>query len=81
MAKVVLWGSLKKAAGGKTELDLDVSDVRELLAALGERYPKLGPQLDAGVSVSIDGTMVRDNLFVDIEPDSEVYVLPRMAGG
>ena len=78
MAKVVLWGSLKKAAGGKTELDLDV---RELLAELGERYPKLGPQLDAGVSVSIDGTMVRDNLFVAIEPGSEVYVLPRMAGG
>jgi molybdopterin synthase sulfur carrier subunit len=81
MAKVVLWGSLKKAAGGETELELDVSDVRELLDVLGERYPKLGPQLDAGVSVSIDGTMVRDNLFVDIKPDSEVYVLPRMAGG
>lgn len=81
MAKVVLWGSLKKAAEGKTELELDVSDVRELLEELGERFPKLGPQLDAGVSVSIDGTMVRDNLFVDIKPDSEVYVLPRMAGG
>jgi molybdopterin synthase sulfur carrier subunit len=81
MAKVVLWGSLKKAAGGETELELDVSDVRELLDVLVERYPKLGPQLDAGVSVSIDGTMVRDNLFVDIKPDSEVYVLPRMAGG
>lgn len=81
MARVVLWGSLKKAAGGKTELDLDVSDVRELLDELGERFPKLGPQLDAGVSVSIDGTMVRDNLFVAIKPDSEVYVLPRMAGG
>lgn len=81
MAKVVLWGSLKKAAGGKTELDLDVKDVRELLDVLHDRYPKLRPQLDAGVSVSIDGTMVRDNVFVDIRPDSEVYVLPRMAGG
>lgn len=81
MTKVVLWGSLKKAAGGTTELELDVADVRELLDALDERYPKLRPQLKAGVSVSIDGTLVRDNLFVAIRPDSEVYVLPRMAGG
>ncbi len=81
MAKVVLWGSLKQAAGGQTEIEMDAKNVREVLDTLAERYPKLKPQLDRGVSVSIDGVMFRDAWFAPIKPDSEVYVLPRMAGG
>ena len=81
MAKVVLWGSLKQAAGGQTEIEMDAKNVREVLDTLAERYPKLRPQLDRGVSVSIDGVMFRDAWFAPITPDSEVYVLPRMAGG
>ena len=81
MAKVVLWGSLKQAAGGQTEIEMDAKNVREVLDTLAERYPKLKPQLDRGVSVSIDGVMFRDAWFAPITPDSEVYVLPRMAGG
>lgn len=81
MAKIVLWGSLKQAAGGQTEIEMDAKNVREVLDTLAERYPKLKPQLDRGVSVSIDGVMFRDAWFAPIKPDSEVYVLPRMAGG
>jgi molybdopterin converting factor small subunit len=81
MAKIVLWGSLKQAADGQTEIEMDAKNVREVLDTLAERYPKLKPQLDRGVSVSIDGVMFRDAWFAPIKPDSEVYVLPRMAGG
>ena len=81
MAKIVLWGSLKQAADGQTEIEMDATNVREVLDTLAERYPKLKPQLDRGVSVSIDGVMFRDAWFAPIKPDSEVYVLPRMAGG
>jgi molybdopterin synthase sulfur carrier subunit len=81
MVKVVLWGSLKQSAGGQTEIEMDAKNVREVLDTLAERYPKLKPQLDRGVSVSIDGVMFRDAWFAPMKPDSEVYVLPRMAGG
>ena len=81
MAKVVLWGSLKQAAGGETEFDLEAKNVREVLDILAERFPKLKPRLELGVSVSIDGVMFRDAWFAPIKPDSEVYILPRMAGG
>ncbi len=81
MVKVVLWGSLKQAAGGKTELNLEAKNVRELLDRLVEQYPKLEGHLDQGVSVSIDGVLFRDAWFAPIKPDSEVYLLPRLAGG
>lgn len=81
MTRVVLWGSLKSATDGETELDLDVRNVRELLNALGEHYPDLQPQLRRGVSISIDGRIYNDDWFKPIEPDSEVFVLPRITGG
>ncbi len=81
MVKVVLWGSLKQAAEGQTEVELDAKNVRDVLDRLRERYPGLAPQLDRGVSVSIDGVMFRDAWFAPIKPDSEVYILPRLAGG
>ena len=51
------------------------------LARLGEDYPGLKPQLDRGVSVSIDGKIYRDAWFQPIPPGSEVFLLPRLAGG
>ncbi len=81
MVKAVLWGSLKQAAEGQAEVELEAKNVRDLLDRLKERYPKLKPDLDRGVSVSIDGVIFRDAWFAPIEPDSEVYILPRLAGG
>jgi molybdopterin converting factor small subunit len=81
MVKVVLWGSLKHAAEGQTEVELDAGNVREALDALQARFPKLQPLLERGVSVSIDGVIYRDAWFAPIRPDSEVYILPRLAGG
>jgi sulfur-carrier protein len=81
MVKVVLWGSLKHAAEGQTEVELDAANVREALDALQTRFPKLQPLLERGVSVSIDGVIYRDAWFAPIRPDSEVYILPRLAGG
>ena len=37
--------------------------------------------LDRGVAVSIDGQIYRDDWFRPIPPGSEVFLLPRMAGG
>jgi len=43
MVKVVLWGSLKSFTGGKDSVDIEASNVRELLNGLGEAYPGLKP--------------------------------------
>jgi sulfur-carrier protein len=81
MVQVVLWGSLKAAAGGKTELEIEAANIRQLLTRLGEACPGLRGQLEQGVSVSIDGRIYRDAWFQPIPPGGEVYILPRMAGG
>ncbi|MEQ8442396.1 MAG: MoaD/ThiS family protein [Alphaproteobacteria bacterium] len=81
MAKVVLWGSLSRLADGRAEFDIDAPNIDRMLIALGEAAPDLKPVLDKGVTVSIDGTLYRLDRFKKIDPDSEVFILPKMAGG
>ncbi|MGO1118854.1 MoaD/ThiS family protein [Rhodovibrionaceae bacterium A322] len=81
MAKIVLWGALTHATQGQKELQLDVSNVRQLLQQLGQDYPAMQPQLKKGVSVAINGEVFRDNWFAPIPADAEVFVLPKLAGG
>ena len=81
MARVVLNGNLKQLSGGQSEFELDVSDVRQLFAELGARYPALAPHLEEGIAVAIDGEIYQDAWFAAIGPDSEVHVIPKIAGG
>lgn len=81
MARVVLTGNLAKLTGGRSELQLDADNVRQLLRRLGERYPALKPHLDEGLAVAIDGQIYQDAWFEPILPDSEVHLVPRIAGG
>lgn len=81
MAHVVLTGNLKQFTGGETELDLEAGNVRQLLKGLAERYPDLAPHLEEGLAVAIDGTIYQDDWFAPIPPESEVHLLPKIAGG
>lgn len=81
MARVVLNGNLKRFSGDRYEFDFDVKNVRQLIARLGERYPELAPHLEEGIAVAIDGEIFQDALFADIGPDSEVHIIPKIAGG
>lgn len=81
MVRVVLGGALKNAAGGETEFEVEAANIRELLTRLGSDHPRLRPLLDRGVSVAIDGQIYRNAWFQPIPAGSEVYLLPRMAGG
>ncbi len=81
MAHVTLAGPLQAAAGGRSEFEIDAANIRELLTRLGEDHPRLKPILDKGVTVAIDGEIYRSAWFQPIPPESEVHILPRMAGG
>jgi sulfur-carrier protein len=81
MARVVLSGTLKELAGGTAEVQLDARDVRQLLQALGERFPELAPHLDEGYAIAIDGEIFQDAWFAPIGPDSEVHLVPAIRGG
>ena len=81
MVKVTLWGSLAAASGGRAEIEIEATTLRELLDGLGQAYPAMRPRLLRGVSVSIDGRIYNDAWFTPISPESEVVLLPRIAGG
>ena len=81
MVHVILSGGLKAAAGGKTAIDVEAANLQQMLARLGADHPKLKPLLDRGVSVSLNGQIVRDPGYQPIPPGSEIFILPKMAGG
>jgi molybdopterin converting factor small subunit len=81
MVHVILPASMKAAAGGKTAFDIEAANMQEVLARLGADHPQLKPLLERGVSVSINDVIYREPSFHPIPPDSEIYILPRMAGG
>ena len=81
MAKVVLWGSLSRLADGRKEFDIDAPDIGRMLIALGNEAPRLKPVLNKGVTVPIDGTPYRLERFKTIDPDSDVYIPPKLARG
>lgn len=81
MVKVVLWGSLRAATDGLAEVEVEASTFKELLDKLSETYPGLKPQIERGVSLAVDGRIYREAWFTPIDPDSEVFLMPYMAGG
>jgi molybdopterin converting factor small subunit len=81
VAHVTLIGNLRQFTGGVTTLDVEAASVRQLFARLGEKFPALLPHLESGSAVAIDGQIYQDALFQEIGPDSEVQILPQIAGG
>ena len=81
MSRVVLTGNLKQYTGGVTELELESTTVRQLFRTLAERYPKLAPHLEDGLAVAINGQIYQESLLEPIPPNSEVHILPQIAGG
>ena len=81
MARVVLVGNLAQVTGGVAEFDLSATSVQQLFQQLAELHPAIEPHLEQGVGVAIDGQIYQDALFQAIAPDSEVFLLPQIAGG
>ena len=81
VAHVVLIGNLRQYTGGVTEIDVKAASVRQLFARLAEQFPGLKPHLEEGLAVAIDGQIYQDALLEPIAEESEVHILPQIAGG
>ena len=81
MARVVLIGNLAQITGGVAEFQLSATSVKQLFQQLAELHPALAPHLEEGIAVAIDGQIYQDALLEPIAPDSEVFILPQIAGG
>ena len=81
MARIVLTGNLRLYTEGVTELELESGSIRSLIRELRRRYPDIPEDIEDELAISIDGVLHQDDWFAKIEPDSEVHLLPRIAGG
>ena len=81
MARIVLTGNLRLYTEGVTELELESGSIRSLLRELRRRYPDIPEDIEDELAISIDGVLHQDDWVANIEPDSEVHLLPRIAGG
>lgn len=78
---VGLFGALRSHADGASEVQIEADNIAQLLDALARCYPGMAPQLERGVSVSIDGRIYTESLLERVGPENEVILLPRVAGG
>lgn len=67
--------------GGRTELEVRADTFRRLVRELEERFPGLGKQVEEGMAIAIDGEIYQDAYGVALKPDSEIYIMPKIAGG
>ena len=67
--------------GGKTELEVQADTFRRLVRELNERFPGLGTQVEEGMAIAIDGEIYQDAYGVALKPESEIYLIPKIAGG
>ena len=87
MARVFIPPLLRPLTGGASEIDVEGSSVRQVIAALDERYPGIGErlcegdQLRPGLAVAVDGRMSSVGLLQKVQPESEVHFLPAIGGG
>ncbi len=79
--KVNLWSALRAHTGGQDVVEVEAANIGEMLAALEKAYPGLGPVIEAGVSVSIDGRIIASGLREAVAPDNEIYLMQRLKGG
>jgi molybdopterin synthase sulfur carrier subunit len=82
MPKVILSGtSCQRFTGGRTELEVAATNFRRLVLELEQRYPGLGKQVEDSMAVAIDGEIYQDAYAAQLKPESEIYLIPKIAGG
>jgi sulfur-carrier protein len=80
MATVYLPSGLVRHTGGVDTVEIDATRISDLIAALCNRFPLLADQLNA-MAVAIDGEIYADPGYQPLSADSEVHLVPRVAGG
>jgi sulfur-carrier protein len=59
----------------------EANNFRRLILELDRRFPGLGHQIDEGMAVAIDGVIYQDAYQTQLDPDSEVVLIPKIGGG
>lgn len=81
MVVVNLWSGLRRFTDGELAIAVEAQTVGEMLEAVVEKYPGLGPIFDLGISVAIDGDISSVDTSRAISEENEIFLLQQMKGG
>ncbi len=87
MAKVYIPALLQNLTGGKAQVEVEGSTVRELIDNLEQEYPGLkerlveGGQLRPNISVAVDGEISPLGMLEGVVESSEVHFVAAIRGG
>jgi hypothetical protein len=82
MPRVVISGqAARRFTGGASEFDVEATNFRRLVLELDRRFPGLGHQVEEGMAVAIDGEIYQDAYLAPLNPESEIYLIPKIGGG
>ena len=81
MARVHLLGDLRRRCEGRKTVDVEATNVSELIAELERRCPDLRDVGLAHMSVAIDGEIMANADYLSVGPNSEIHFLPAISGG
>lgn len=82
MPKIVISGSAcQRFTQGKTELAVTATTFRALVRELDAKFPGLGKQVEDSMAIAIDGEIFQDAYGARFGEDSEVVLIPKIAGG
>ena len=60
---------------------MEATTFRRLVLELEKKYPGLGNQIEESMAVAIDGEIFQDAYHVELRPDSEIVLIPKIGGG
>jgi len=80
MPRVVISGqAARRFTGGQTEFEVEANNFRRMVLELDRRYPGLGRQIEESMAVAIDGEIFQDAYLAPLNPESEIYLIPKSA--
>ena len=65
----------------ESHLEIDASNIRQLISQLDQRFPGIAQKLQQGIAVAINGEIFNDPLLESVDEECEVYFLPAIEGG
>jgi sulfur-carrier protein len=71
----------RQYVGEQRELDVEATSFRRLVLELDRRFPGLGRQIEESMAIAIDGEIFQDAYQAPLRPESEVWLIPKIAGG
>jgi hypothetical protein len=82
MPKVSISGSgCRPFVGEQTEFEVEATSFRRLIAELERRFPGLGHHVEETMAVALDGEIHQDAYGLQLPPDSEIFLIPKIGGG